>query len=249
MKVAPYFGTPHKKKDMRMRKGRQTRTRNTIKREEQSRVEKKWMRDRETIWGDRGEGLATATLSHIKKMCCSLFSLASLFSHSFCHSLFLSFSLPPCPGRSSHWSVTVRKGGGKRGLRDGRREVVLSSPLCLSSASRTKTLTLLLRAFVCLVCVRTNINKHARLFTNDSAVNNLNSFTFGNSFSFRLLCSSCEQPKCVEHPSYFKRYTHTHVHTKTRKCTFTGAHILTEGITLPYSGRERERERDRGQHV
>lgn len=210
-----------------MRKGRQTRTRNTIKREEQRRKEKKWMRDRETIWGDRGEGLATATLSYIKK-CVAHCSPLPLFSLTLSVTLssFLSLS-PPCPGRSSHWSVTVRKGGGKRGLRDGRREVVLSSPLCLSSASRTKNTNSTaprVCVCVCLVCVRTNINKHARLFTNDSAVNNLNSFTFGNSFSFRLLCSSCEQPKCVAHPSYFKTHTHTHAHKNKEMHIYRSTH-------------------------
>lgn len=62
------------------------------------------MRDRETICGDEGEGLATATLSYIKKCVshCSplpLFLSLSLFCLSL--SLYLSLS-PPCPGRSTH---------------------------------------------------------------------------------------------------------------------------------------------------
>lgn len=126
----------------------------------------------------------------------------------------------------------------------GGGRVVLSSPLCLSGASRTKTPTLPPCVCACVCAFIVDINNHARLFTNDSAVNNLNSFPFEN----RLFSFSCVYTPAVN--SQNGQHTHTcatHAHTKakTRKCTFTETHIFTEGITLPYSSGERERERDR----
>lgn len=165
MKVAPYFCTPHKKKS-RMRKGRQTRTRNTIKREEQSRKEKKWMRDRETIWGDRGEGLATATLSCIKKMCCSLFSLASLFSHSFCHSLFLSFSLSPLswPFKSlKRYREEGRREEGFEGWEEGGCFIL--SSLSLQCQQNKNTNSTAPRECVCVWCVFAQISINTLVYS------------------------------------------------------------------------------------
>lgn len=158
MKVAPYFWTPFTKKKKedrgrwrkgeRQEKGTQSKGKRRVK-AEQCRKKKKRMRDRETIWGDRGEGLATATLSYIKKMCCSLFSLASLFPLT----LSVVLSLPPPPPLSWPFNSLkrYREGGSKRGdrgMEGGREGCFILSSLSLG-ASRTKTPTLPL-----CVCVR-----------------------------------------------------------------------------------------------
>lgn len=176
MKVAPYFCTSQKKK---RRKKIQTERRWGMREWQEQRAQSKgncvfkkkkkksvWgrMRDRETIWGDGGEGLATATLSYIKKCVahCSLFASLSLLL-SLCLSLSLFLSLPPCPGRSTHSSVTMRGGReGIEGWKEGGR-VVLSSSLCLCGASRTKTPTLPLCVCASVnVCVRVCVGSSLR---------------------------------------------------------------------------------------
>lgn len=91
MKVAPYFYPPQKGQSETRRKGKEQGAQSKGKRRvkaERCRKKGKRMQERDYLRGQRG-GLARATLSYIKKMCCALFSLASPFLL-----LFLSFSLP-----------------------------------------------------------------------------------------------------------------------------------------------------------
>lgn len=155
-------------------------------------------RHRDHLWGQRGR-ISNSDPQLYQKMCCSLFSHASL-------SLFLSFSLYlflSLPLLAIQLTEALLWGGGEgtEGWMEGGR-AVLSSPLCLSDASRTKTPTL--PPCVCLwvhvgVCVcacvwasewvrrlivEQDINNRIRLFTDDSAVNNLNRFPFENRLFF-----------------------------------------------------------------
>lgn len=120
------------------------------------------------------EGLATATLSYIKK------NVLHIVLPCLSFSLTLSVVLSPSLSFPMSWSFYslkryregegggVRRGEGIEGWTEGGR-VVLSSPLRLSSASRTKNTKSSASVCVC-VCVRPakkreNINNHARGFT------------------------------------------------------------------------------------
>lgn len=125
-------------------------------------------RQRDHLW-DGGGRISYSDPQLYQKMCCSLFSrcLSSLLSFS----LYLSFSPLSWPFNSlkryREEGVTV-KGG--------------FYPLLSVSVVPAEQKHQLNRP----VCVRADINNHSRLFTNDSAVNNLNSFPFGNRVSFIL---------------------------------------------------------------
>lgn len=142
-------------------------------------------KDRETICGDRGQRISYRDPQLYQKMCCSLFSHASPSL-----SLFLSFSLYLFLSPLS-WPFNSLKRyceGEDRGSRDGRREGGLFYPLLSVSLVPVEQkqqlyLPVCVCVCVCVYCwlmVAQDINNYAHLFISDSAVNNLNSFPFGN---------------------------------------------------------------------
>lgn len=156
------------------------------------------MRDIETICGDRGEGLATATLSYIKK-CVAHCSLMPPFPF-FCLSLSISFFL------SLSWPFNSLKRyceGEEKGPRDGWKEGGLFYPLlsvslvpaeqkhqlyhpvCVSECMWARVCACVWASeWVRRLIVEQDINNRVRLFTDDSAVNNLNRFPFENRLFF-----------------------------------------------------------------
>lgn len=147
-------------------------------------------RQRDHLWGRRGR-ISYSDPQLYQKMCCSLFSHASLspslsFRLSLSISLFLSLSPLSWPFNSLKRYHEGGGGEGIEGWKEGGR-VVLSSPLSLVPAEQKHQLYHPVCVCVC-VCVLAHrcadINNYAHLFTSDSAVNNLNSFPFENRLFF-----------------------------------------------------------------